>query len=73
MNRKAESIDVGEPALSRISNAPMRLGGGLYEGYFTETAKDLNRQEYCEANNTIVDCNQDQFDQHGFDTPFVVH
>ena len=65
MTSKAESIDVGEPALPRRRNAPMRFGGGLCEGDFTETAKDLNRQEYFEANNTIVACIQDQFDQHG--------
>ena len=43
----------------------MRFGGGLCEGDFTETAKDLNRQEYFEATNIIVACIQDQFDQHG--------
>ena len=49
---KAESIDVG-------------FRGGLCEGDFTETAKDLNRHEYFEANSTIVACIQNQFDQHG--------
>ena len=58
-------IYVGEPALPRRRNAPMRFGGGLCEGDFTETAKELNRQEYFEATNIIVACIQDQFDQHG--------
>ncbi len=65
MTSKAESIYVGEPALPRRRNAPMRFGGGLCEGDFTETAKDLNRQEYFEATHIIVACIQDQFDQHG--------
>ena len=34
----------------------MRFGGGLCEEDVTETAKDHNRQEYFEANNTIVAC-----------------
>ena len=62
---KAESIYVGEPALPRRRNAPMRFGGGLCAGDFTETARDINRQEYFEATNIIVACIQDQFDQHG--------
>ena len=65
MTSKAESIHVGEPALPRRRNAPMRFGGGLCEELFTKTAKDLNRQEYFEATNIIVACIQDQFDQHG--------
>ena len=43
----------------------MRFGSGLCEGDFTETAKDLKRQKYFEANTTVVACIQDQFDQHG--------
>ena len=65
MISKAESIYVGEPALHRRRNAPMRFGGGLCEGDFTETEKDLNRQEYFETTSIIVACIQDQFDQHG--------
>ena len=72
MTTKAESIYVGEPVLPRRRNAPMRFGGGLCAGDFTETAKDLNRQEYFEATNIIVACIQDQSDQH-MDTPFFVH
>ena len=65
MTSKAESIYVGEPGQPRRRSAPLRFGGGLCEGDFTETAKDLNRQEYFEATNIIVACIQDQFNQHG--------
>ena len=43
----------------------MPFGGGQCEGDYTETAKDLSRQEYFEATNIIVACIQDQFYQHG--------
>ena len=39
---------------------PMR-----FVGYFTKTARYLHRQEYIEANNTIVACIQDRPDQPG--------
>ena len=41
--------------------SPMWFDGGLCEGDFAETAKDLNRQEYFVANNAIVACIHDQF------------
>ena len=62
---KAGAVDVGEPALSRRRKAPMRFDGRMCEGDFTETAKDLHRREYIEANDTIVACIQDRFDQPG--------
>ena len=36
-----------------------------FVGYFRKTAKYLHRQEYIEANNTIVACIQDRPDQPG--------
>ena len=65
MTTKAEPIYVSEHALPRRRNAPMRFGGGLCAGDFTETVRDLNRQEYFEATNVIVACIQDLFNQHG--------
>ena len=63
---KAGAIDVGEPALSRRRKAPMRFDDRLCEGDFTKTAiKDLHRQEYIEANDTIVACIHDWPDQPG--------
>ena len=50
---------MGETALPRRIKAMIQL----CEGDFTDTAKDLRRQEYFEANDTIVACIQDQFDQ----------
>ena len=60
MTSKAGAIYVGVSSLYRKKKAPMRFGG-----YFTKTAKDLHRQEYIEANNTIVACIQDRPDQPG--------
>ena len=60
MTRKAGAIYVGVPALYQRRKTPMRFGG-----YFTKTAKDLRRQEYIEANNTIVACIHDRPDQPG--------
>ena len=53
---KAGAIYVGEPALSRRRKGPMRFGDRLCEEDFMKTAKDLHRQEYTEANVTIVAC-----------------
>ena len=50
---KAGAIDVGEPVLSQRGKAPTRFHDRRFEGDFTETAKDLHRQEYIEANDTI--------------------
>ena len=41
MTRNAGAVDVGEPGLSRRRKAPMRFDDMLCEGYFKETAKDL--------------------------------
>ena len=60
MTSKPGAIYVGVPPLYRRSKSPMRFGG-----YFTKTVKDLHRQKYIEANNTIVACIQDRPDQHG--------
>ena len=62
---KSGAIDVGEHALYRRRKAPMRCDDRLCEGDFTKTAKDLHRQKYIEANDTIVAYIQDQPDQHG--------
>ena len=62
---KAGAINVGESALSRRRKAPMRFDDRLREGDVTKTAKDLHRQEYIEANDTIVACVQDRPDQPG--------
>ena len=60
MTSKSGAIYVGVSALHRRRKAPMRFGG-----FFTKAAKDLHRQEYIEANNTIADCIQDRPDQPG--------
>ena len=59
MTSNAGDIDVGETALPRRIKAMIQL----CEGDFTDTAKDLRRQEYFEANDTIVACIHDRFDQ----------
>ena len=58
---------MGEPsALTRRRKQPVRFDDELCEGDFTETVKDLHRQEYFEANDIIVACIQDRFDQPGY-------
>ena len=54
---------MGESALPQRRKAPMRFDDRLCEGDFTETAKDIHRQEYFESNDTMVACIQDRFDQ----------
>ena len=44
---------------------------GLCDGDFTETAKDLHRQEYVAASDTVVACIQDRSDK--LDIPCFVH
>ena len=68
MNSKAESIYVGELALHRRRNAPVRFGGGLGEGDFTETAKDgtsIVRNTSKPLISSSPASRNLQFDQHG--------
>ena len=62
----SKAVDVSEPALPRRRKQPARFDDGLSEGDFPETAKDLHRQQYFEANDIIVACIQDRFDQPGY-------
>ena len=73
VQEKREQFSVGEAVLPRKRKVPKKLDDGFAPNEFLATTKDLYRQIYFEALDTITSTITDRFDQPGYQVNTNLH